>query len=208
MNEKITLNEVVVVEGKYDKIRLQSVLNAVIVTTEGFGIFRNKEKQLLLRRMAEECGLLLLTDSDSAGFVIRNFLRGCIPTERLRHVYIPQLAGKERRKAAPSKEGLLGVEGMDSAVLLDAFRRAGVEAGENNGTKKEPLCLTKQRLMDEGLVGGRNSSELRSRLAVHLGLPGSLTANALIEAVNMLCSEQEYLDALRAAKADSFPDEK
>lgn len=201
MSDRIALDEVVVVEGKYDKIRLQSVLDAVIITTDGFGIFNNKEKQLLLRRMAKERGLLLLTDSDSAGFVIRNFLRGCVPPERLRHVYIPQLAGKERRKTVPSKEGLLGVEGMDNATLLEAFRRAGVTTSAQNGKKKEPLCLTKQRLMDDGLVGGRNSSELRGRLAVQLGLPDSLTANALIEAVNMLCDEQEYLAALEAVKA-------
>ena len=193
---KLTIREVVVVEGKYDKIRLQSILDAVIITTEGFGIFKNKEKQTLLRRMAEERGLLLLTDSDSAGFVIRNFLRGCVPAEKLKHVYIPQLSGKERRKAEPSKEGLLGVEGMDTQTLVEAFCRAGIAVNEEKNTKKEPPCITKQRLLDDGLVGGSNSAELRSRLAVQLGLPASLTANALIEAINMLCSEQEYQEAV------------
>jgi len=200
---RLTVREVVVVEGKYDKIRLQSILDATIITTEGFGIFQNKEKQAMLRRMAEERGLILLTDSDSAGFVIRNFLRGCVPATRLRHVYIPQLAGKERRKAEPSKEGFLGVEGMDTQTLVDAFERAGIAAGENNGIKKEPLLITKQRFMEDGLTGCRNSSELRSRLAVQLGLPASLTANALIEAINMLCSEEEYTTALRTVKEGS-----
>lgn len=198
---KITVREVVVVEGKYDKIRLQSILDATIITTDGFGIFRNKEKQALLRRLAEERGLLLLTDSDGAGFVIRNFLRGCVPAERLRHVYIPQLAGKERRKTEPSKEGLLGVEGMDTQTLLDAFERAGVTVDANKTIKKAPPCITKQRLFEDGLVGGTNSTELRSRLATQLGLPGSLTANALVEAINLLCDENEYVHALAAVRA-------
>jgi len=200
---RLTISQVVVVEGKYDKIRLQSLLDATIITTDGFGIFNNKEKQLLLRRMAKERGLLLLTDSDSAGFVIRNFLRGCVPADCLRHVYIPQLAGKERRKTEPSKEGLLGVEGMDTDTLLAAFERAGVTVEGGQGAKKEPACITKQRLFDDGLVGGRNSSELRSRLAVQLGLPSTLTANALVEAINMLCDEQEYCDALEQVRSQS-----
>ncbi len=202
---RISLSQVVVVEGKYDKIRLQSLLDATIITTEGFGIFKNKEKQAMLRRMAEERGLLLLTDSDSAGFVIRNFLRGCVPVERLRHVYIPQLAGKERRKAEASKEGFLGVEGMDTETLLEAFKRAGVTPEENKGAKKEPLGLTKQRLMEDGLVGGENSSALRSALAEELGLPATLTANALLEAINILCTEQSYKEALERAKKRSAP---
>lgn len=202
---RISLSQVVVVEGKYDKIRLQSLLDATIITTEGFGIFKNREKQAMLRRMAEERGLLLLTDSDSAGFVIRNFLRGCVPADRLRHVYIPQLAGKERRKPEASKEGLLGVEGMDTETLLEAFRRAGITPEESEGAKKEPLGLTKQRLMEDGLVGGKNSSELRGRLAEELGLPASLTANALLEAINILCDGQAYDSALERAKKRSAP---
>ncbi|MBE6758910.1 MAG: DUF4093 domain-containing protein [Ruminococcaceae bacterium] len=193
---RIPIREVVVVEGKYDKIRLSSLLDATIITTEGFGIFRNKEKQAMLRRMAKERGLLLMTDSDSAGFVIRNFLRGCVPSDCLRHVYIPQLAGKEARKTERSKEGLLGVEGMDTDTLVEALRRAGVSTDGQKGTKKEPACLDKQRLFDDGLVGGVNSAELRSRLAGELGLPTTLTANALIEAINILCDESEYAAAL------------
>jgi len=201
---RISINEVVVVEGKYDKIRLSSVLDAVIITTEGFGIFKNKEKQALLRRMAKERGLLLMTDSDSAGFVIRNFLRGCVPASQLRHVYIPQLKGKEARKEEHSKEGLLGVEGMDTQTILDALERAGVDVyGE--GTKKEPACIDKQRLFDDGFVGVGNSAELRGRLAQRLGLPVSLTANALIEAINILCTESEYEAAVKDVKAGSVP---
>lgn len=199
---KIQINEVVVVEGKYDKIRLSSLLDATIITTDGFGIFKNKEKQQLLRRMAKERGLLLMTDSDSAGFVIRNFLRGCVPADRLRHVYIPQLKGKESRKTEQSREGLLGVEGMDTRTLIEALERSGVRIGENE-QKKEPACISKQRLFDDGLVGRDNSAMLRSLLARELGLPDSLTANALIEAINIVCSESEYENALAKVKSAS-----
>ncbi len=199
---RVRINEVVVVEGKYDKIRLSSLLDATIITTEGFGIFKNKEKQHLLRRMAQERGLLLMTDSDSAGFVIRNFLRGCVPADRLKHVYIPQLKGKEARKTEQSKEGLLGVEGMDTDALLDALKRSGVNI-DDNSTKKEPACVSKQRLFDDGLVGGTGSTELRSRLAAELGLPIGLTANALIEAINIVCSESDYVNALARIKNDN-----
>jgi len=198
---RIPVREVVVVEGRYDKIRLSSLLDATIITTEGFGIFKNREKQAMLRRMAQERGLILMTDSDSAGFVIRNFLRGCVPSDCLKHVYIPRLAGKEARKAQMSKEGLLGVEGMDTDTLLEALRRAGVSVDGQNDAKKEPVCLDKQRLFDDGLVGGANSAGLRSRLACELGLPGTLTANALIEAINILCDEAEYAGALERVRA-------
>ncbi len=200
MNRRITVSEVVVVEGKYDKIRLSSLLDATIITTEGFGIFSNKEKQAMLRRMAEERGLLLMTDSDSAGFVIRNFLRGCVPSHRLRHVYIPQLKGKEARKTEKSKEGLLGVEGMDTQTLVAALERAGVAVNETSCVKKEPVCIDKQRLFEDGLVGARNSSAMRSLLAAELGLPASLTANALVEAIGILCDEDEYCEALERAR--------
>ena len=198
---RIPVREVVVVEGRYDKIRLSSLLDATIITTEGFGIFKNKEKQAMLRRMAAERGLLLMTDSDSAGFVIRNFLRGCVPAHQLRHVYIPQLAGKEARKTERSKEGLLGVEGMDTQTLLAALERAGVTVDGNAKKEKEPFCLDKQRLFEDGLVGAKNSTELRSRLAAELGLPSTMTANALIEAINILCDEREYSEALEKVRS-------
>ncbi len=194
--KRIAIKEVVVVEGKYDKIRLSSLLDATIITTDGFGIFNNREKQSLLRRMAKERGLLLLTDSDSAGFVIRNFLRGCVPQNQLRHAYIPQLAGKEKRKTEASKEGLLGVEGMDTQVLVEALERAGIAIDGEESNNKEALCITKQRLMEDGFVGGQGSSERRSRLAVELGLPSTLTANALMEAINILCDEDMYRAAV------------
>jgi len=194
--KRIAIKEVVVVEGKYDKIRLSSLLDATIITTDGFGIFNNREKQALLRRMAKERGLLLLTDSDGAGFVIRNFLRGCVPQDQLRHAYIPQLAGKERRKTEASKEGLLGVEGMDTETLKAALERAGVITDGEEDIKKEPLHITKQRLMEDGFVGGQGSSERRARLALALGLPSTLTANALMEAINILCNEEMYSAAV------------
>lgn len=196
--EKLRINEVVVVEGRYDKIRLSSLLDAVIITTEGFGVFKDKEKQRLLRRLAAERGLLLLTDSDSAGFVIRSFLRGCIPKEQLKHAYIPRLEGKERRKTESSKEGLLGVEGMDTEVLLDALMRAGVVPTEQE--KKEPARITKQRLLEDGFVGGENSASRRAELARLLELPETLTANALLEAINIVCTREDYERAAAQVK--------
>ncbi len=193
----ITLSQVVVVEGKYDKIRLSSLLDATIITTDGFGIFRNSEKQALLRRMAQERGLILLTDSDSAGFVIRNFLRGCVPEGQIRHAYIPQLAGKEKRKTEASKEGFLGVEGMDTQTLVAALERAGISV---NGEETPPpsLGMTKQRMLEDGLTGGSGSSRRRSLLAAQLGFPSGMTANALMEAMNILCDESAYRAALEA----------
>jgi len=200
--KRISIREVVVVEGKYDKIRLSSLIDATIITTDGFGIFNNKEKQALLRRMAKERGLLLLTDSDSAGFVIRNFLRGCVPQSQLRHAYIPQLAGKEKRKEHASKEGFLGVEGMDTSALVAALERAGVIADAREDINKPLFYVTKQRFMQDGLTGCGGSNERRRLLAEKLGLPASMTANALIEAINILCDEKMYTEAVSAVYAN------
>lgn len=191
----IRLKEIVVVEGKYDTLRLHGVVDALIIETGGFGIFRDKEKLALLRRLAAERGLLVLTDSDSAGFVIRDFLSGVIPPEQIKHAYIPEIAGKERRKPHASKEGLLGVEGIDGAVIEAAIRRAGVTPlGETETVKK--AFLTKTDLFSDGLSGGADSAEKRRRFATAAGLPASLSANRLLSVINTVMTQEQYRELL------------
>ncbi len=189
------IREVIVVEGKYDVIRLRSAVDATIVQTDGFQIFKDEQQLQLLRRLAKERGLLILTDSDGAGFVIRNFLNGAIPREQLKHAYIPEILGKERRKYAPSKEGLLGVEGMSDAVIIEALRRAGATF-ETENTPAAGCGLTKADLFDAGLVGGADSAQKRRRLQKALGLPEKMSANRLLEMLNTAVSPEEYAAAL------------
>ncbi|MBQ3841419.1 MAG: DUF4093 domain-containing protein [Ruminiclostridium sp.] len=195
MSGRIKLKMPVIVEGRYDKIKLQSVIDGIIITTDGFGIYNNRAKQALIRRYAETTGIIILTDSDGAGFQIRNSLKGCIGNGRAVNVYIPDIFGKERRKDKPSKEGKLGVEGIDPDILRAAFEKAGVS---DSGTQRA-VWIDKQRLVNDGLSGSDNSSELRRRLCVKLGLPERMSANALLEALNTLCTEEDYTAALEAA---------
>ena len=185
------------VEGKYDIIRLKSVVDTVIVETNGFGVFQNKEQLALLRLLAAERGLIILTDSDSAGFVIRNYLIGTIPSEQVKHAYIPELLGKERRKDAPSKEGLLGVEGVACSILLDALRRAGATFGEESA---QPIqnAISKGDLFEDGLTGGIDSSGRRSKLLSVLGLPQKLSTNRLLEVMNATMTKEEYRNRVQA----------
>lgn len=194
----IKTDRVVVVEGRYDKIKLQSVLDAVIIETDGFGIFNNAEKQRLLRRLAEKRGLLVLTDSDGAGFTIRNFLKGIVPPEQIVHAYIPDIFGKEKRKAKPSKEGKLGVEGVPAAVLTDALQKAGVDCEETAAAERRPV--TKTDFYEDGLSGSADSAALRARFLRQNGLPARMTANGLLEAVNILMTYDEYKSCLRVLK--------
>lgn len=191
------IREVIVVEGKYDAIRLHSAVDATVIETGGFGIFKDKEALTMLRRLAEKRGLLILTDSDGAGFVIRDFLGSAIPKEQIKHAYIPEIYGKERRKTAPSKEGLLGVEGVDNAVILAALRRAGATfAGED--TPPFIGCgLTKADLFEMGLTGGADSAEKRRRLQKALDLPEKLSANRLLEILNTAVSPEELTEAMK-----------
>ena len=192
------IKEVIVVEGRYDKNALSQVVDAVIIETHGFGVFNDKERLALLRRLAAEKGLILLTDSDGAGFVIRNFLKGAIPREQLKQAYIPDVYGKERRKAAPGKEGKLGVEGMPPAVLLEALERAGA-AFETGAAAGPADPLTKADFYALGLSGGRDSGARRAALLKRLGLPERMTANAMLEAVNLLYRREDFL-------GEFFPD--
>ena len=185
------VREVIVVEGRYDKNALKQAVEATVVETGGFGVFKDGEKLALLRRLAEERGLILLTDSDGAGFVIRNFLKGAIPPDRLKQAYIPDIRGKERRKAAPGKEGKLGVEGMSPAVLLRALERAGATF-EDGPAAGDRAPITKGDFYALGLTGGRDSAARRAALLKVLELPERMTANALLEAVNLLYGREEF----------------
>ncbi len=190
------IREVIVVEGRYDKNALKQVVEATVVETGGFGVFNDRERLALLRRLAAERGLILLTDSDGAGFVIRNFLKGVIPRSQLKQAYIPDVYGKERRKAAPGKEGKLGVEGMSPQVLLTALERAGAtfEDGQPPEERAEPI--TKADLYGLGLTGGQDSQARRQALLKKLGLPEHMTANAMLEALNILYTRAEFFSAM------------
>ena len=189
----LKIKEAIVVEGRYDKNTLAQIVDAPILETSGFGIMKDKQQLKLLRKVAQSRGLIVFTDSDGAGFVIRNFLKGTIEPKYLLHAYIPDIPGKEKRKSAPGKEGKLGVEGMTPQIILDALRKAGATVlGEE--TVWTAGNITKQDMMELGLSGGQNSSELRKRLMKKLDLPEHMSANALLQAVNLLYT----LDELRA----------
>ena len=184
---KRRIREVVVVEGRYDKNALKQAVDAVVVETGGFGVFRDRERLALLRRLAAERGLILLTDSDGAGFVIRNFLKGAIPRDRLKQAYIPDVYGKERRKAAPGREGKLGVEGMSPQVLLQALERAGATFEDAPAGGREAEAVTKGDFYRLGLTGGPDSGAKRAALLERM------SANALLEAVNLLYTREAFL---------------
>lgn len=186
----ISVKEVIVVEGRYDRNTLSQVFDAVIVETSGFGVFNDREKLALLRRLAEARGLVVLTDSDGAGFVIRNFLKGAIDPALVKQAYIPDIAGRERRKRAPSKEGKLGVEGMKPEVLIEALRRAGATMGGEEPARRAG-GITKATLYELGLSGGPGSAEKRRALLKELDLPEKLSANALLDVLNALYTEAE-----------------
>ena len=184
----IRIKEAIVVEGRYDKAKLASLVDGLIVETEGFGIFRDREKIHYLRTLARERGLILLLDSDGAGFLIRGRLSSLLPKEGVKHAYIPDVPGKERRKAAPSKEGKLGVEGMTLETLRAVLERAG--CSPERGTDEK---ITKTDFYALGLTGGRDSRERRKRLQRELALPEHLSANGFLQAVNALYSREEFL---------------
>ncbi len=186
------LEEVLIVEGRYDKNALSQVVDAVILETSGFGIFHDRQKQALLRRLAEQRGLIVLTDSDAAGFVIRNFIKGCVPPERLKQAYIPDVPGKERRKSAPSKEGKLGVEGMRPEVLLEALEKAGAHFLDEERSARSAERISKADLYRVGLSGGPGSREKRAVLLRRMDLPERLTADGLLEVLNALMSREDF----------------
>ena len=191
----VKIKEVIVVEGRYDKNTLSQILDATILETSGFGIFKDKQQMDLLRRVAEKRGLIVFTDSDGAGFVIRNHVKSAIPGKYLKHAYIPDIQGKEKRKSAPGKEGKLGVEGMSPEIMLEARRRAGATIeGEEAAASQQ---ITKQDLMELGLSGGADASAKRLALLKKLNLPEHMSANAMRQALNLLYSLEELKEILK-----------
>ena len=219
---KLRLKEAIIVEGRYDRIRLSGFIASPIIETGGFRVFKDKERQALIRSIAERRGILIMTDVDSAGFVIRNFLRGIVPADRVKHAYIPTVIGKERRKAEPSKEGVLGVEGLDREALIESIRSSGSQiVGEGlappEKTKSLPLgkgavaleatektqdltdnTITKLDFFEYGLTGSENSARHREEVLSSLGLPKYLTVNAMISAINCLFTKEEFEEYLRS----------
>lgn len=192
----LRIREAIVVEGRYDKNTLAQIVDAPILETNGFGLFKDPKQLELLRSVAKKRGLIVLTDSDGAGFVIRNHIKSAIPAKYLKHAYIPDVAGKEKRKAAPGKEGKLGVEGMSPEVLLASLKNAGATI-EGESTARENDQITKQDFVEFGLSGGLNASERRKRLENRLHLPEHMSANALLQALNLLLSREELAEIVR-----------
>ena len=192
------IKEVIVVEGRYDKNTISQVVDATVVTLGGFSVFNDREKLAFLRRLAEERGLIVLTDSDGAGFVIRNYLKGTLPKDLVKQAYIPDIRGKERRKRHAGKEGKLGVEGMRPEVLLETLTRAGATFLDGEGEsalRKEPI--TKADLFTLGLTGGPDSAAKRQTLLKKLDLPEHLTANGMLEALNLLYDRETLEQAMK-----------
>lgn len=185
----VHVEQAIAVEGRYDKNTLSQIVDTTIFQTNGFSVMHDRELLALLRRAAQTCGLVILTDSDGAGLVIRSFLRGALPREGVLHAYVPEIAGKEKRKAAPGKAGLLGVEGMTPEIILRALRDAGATVGGQ--TRRADGRITKLDLYTLGLSGGAGSAEKRQALLKELQLPGYLSANAMLDALNLLMTRDE-----------------
>ncbi len=196
---KPTVREALVGEGRSDAARLRTAGDATVVETDGFGIFKQPKKMELLRRLAAAQRLIILTDSDAAGFVIRDHISGALPPSQVLHAYAPEIVGKERRKRAPSKEGLLGVEGIDAAVLLQALVRAGATVDDTPHERPAPY-LTKARLYADGLSGQRDSAARREQLLCALGLPRHLSANRMVEVLGSILTEEEYVSWIKGEK--------
>lgn len=231
----IKLSQAVIVEGKYDKIRLSSVLDAEIITTEGFRIFKDREKLSFIRQIAKKRGIIIMTDSDSAGFMIRGHLASAVPNENIINVYVPEIKGKEKRKASASKSGLLGVEGMSEEVILSALERAGISpektdaAVDKNGKDKSDTSacthgksseksrdkadhknggadkITPADLMELGLCGGAMASARRNSLKKRLGLPSSLSSRGFLQAINILYTRDEFIGFLKESEKPEEP---
>ncbi|MCH5191213.1 MAG: DUF4093 domain-containing protein [Oscillospiraceae bacterium] len=191
----IKINEAVIVEGKYDKIKLSGILDTVIIETDGFGVFKDKEKQRLIRFLAEKRGIIIMTDSDSAGFKIRSFLNGITDVKNIKNVFIPDVYGKEKRKTEMSREGKIGVEGIETELILSALQKAGVFCSEND--KPSGREITRTDFFEDGVSGGENSSEIRTALARELGLPTRISASSLLKIINTCMTYDEYKTAVK-----------
>ena len=193
MQEKIRISLPIIVEGRYDKSTLSSIFDATIIATDGFRVFNSSEKRALIRKLGEKNGIILLTDSDGGGRQIRSFLSGILPKEKIKHLYIPEIEGKEKRKKTASKAGLLGVEGMTRETLVGVFAPF-INAGacQENGDAPSKIGITKLDFYNDGLSGADGSAEKRKKLSLKLGLPSDMSANALIEALNLVSNYDEY----------------
>lgn len=196
MSEKIKIHEAVIVEGRYDKIKLSNIIDAFILETDGFSIFKDKKKLTFIKKLALERGIVVLTDSDHAGFMIRSHISSAVPKSQIKNVYIPDVYGKEKRKAAPSKEGKIGVEGMSTEVILNAFEKAGVTASKV--TCDNPV--TTADFFELGLTGGANSKEKRKELCAELDLPEFLSVSSLISCINNMMSKEEFAKKVKAMR--------
>lgn len=190
----IKIKQAVIVEGKYDKIKLSGIIDAPIIQTDGFGIFKDKELQLLIRKLAEKRGILVLTDSDSAGFKIRSFIGSTVDQKDIVHAYIPDIFGKESRKTEPSKEGKIGVEGVSEQVIMQALANAGVLC---ESAQEPARPITKLDLYELGFTGGADSSKKRAALLKYYSFPERLSANSLIKVLNCITTYEQFLDDVR-----------
>ena len=188
MSEKIKISQAVIVEGKYDKIRLSSIIDAFIVETNGFGIFKDKEKLGFIKKLATERGLVVITDSDHAGFMIRNYIGSGVPKDRIVNVYIPDVYGKEKRKAEPSKEGKLGVEGMDRRILVNAFKNANLDFTQSENDNP----VTNYDLFEAGLSGTPNAKQKKKALLKALNLPEYLSTNSMLTYINSSMTKEDF----------------
>lgn len=186
----IKIDKVIIVEGRYDKIKLSSMIDGIIIETEGFGIFKDKDKQKLIRKLAETKGIAILTDSDSAGFVIRNFISSIVPKEYITNVYIPDIYGKEKRKDSPSKEGKLGVEGVSAEILKEAFKKAGIGVSQSETNERKKITLND--FFDDGLTGDTQSKRKRTDLLKKLDLPERMSTKAMLDILNTFITYDEY----------------
>jgi hypothetical protein rflaF_10544 len=194
----IKIDQAIIVEGKYDKIKISSVIDGIIIITNGFRIFNDKEKLELIRYYARTTGIIILTDSDSAGRKIRGYIKGAVQSGNIKNVYIPDIFGKEKRKDKPSAEGKLGVEGIDCETLIRAFENAGITASESNRVND----ITKLTLFENGLSGGKNSKLLREKLQLSLGLPSLMSSDSLIDVLNTMMSGEELAERVRLIKEE------
>lgn len=195
--EKLIIEYPIIVEGKYDKIKLSSILDANIITTEGFGIFSKSEKLSLIRKLAEPAGIIVMTDSDGAGTQIRGHISSAVPKEKLIHLYIPRVDGKEKRKKTPSKAGTVGVEGIDADTLRAIFAPFSSNSGVKKRESGEAASVSKADFFEDGLTGINGAAEKRNKLAKSLDLPPDMTPNALLAAINIIMDRSEYKKAVK-----------
>ncbi len=196
----ISVKEAIIVEGKYDKIKLSGFVDGLIFVADGFSVFNNKKDQQTIKTLAEKTGIVILTDSDSAGIKIRNFIKQLVPKEQVKHAYIPEVLGKEKRKTVAGKEGLLGVEGIDEVTITEALIKSGCTV--DGKAKLDADKLTKADFFTLGLSGGENSGEFRAKLSKMLGLPSKLSANMLLDAVNKIADRETVIKMIEEIKGD------